>query len=135
MPYPKVDPKNRMIPNLRQFVDFRVEQEIRRLWTSVYGVQDASLDISDQTLTKSTLLDRDLVAGKLLLFILRQDVTGGRTWTWAKNKDAKATTKFKGTGLMTPLTTTANTYTTALFYCPSETEAILIGWLTGGSLG
>jgi hypothetical protein len=130
--FPKLKTE-RFIPNLKGKADDDVVKEVRRLWNSTYALRDASSDLLDITLTQSMLINRDLVAGKPLLVILRQNSVGGWTWTWAKNADQ--TTKFKGTALMTPLVTTGGTYTVATFYATSETEAILTSWLTGGSLG
>jgi hypothetical protein len=131
MPYPKIDAKNRFIPNLKDVAHLHVDQEVRRLWTSVFGVQDASTDILDQTLTKDTLLDRDLVAGKMVLFIFRQDTVGGHAVTFQTLKDGSL--KFKGISFVGALDTTPNTYTSLLFYATSSSEALLVN-VTGGNL-
>ena len=129
--FPKL--KDKFIPNLKGKADEDVIREIRRIWQSTFALRDASSDLLDVTLNRDMLIDRELVPGKQLLVILRQDTIGGWTWTWALNPDQS--TKFKDTALMTPLVTTGGTYTVANFYATSETEAILTSWLTGGSLG
>lgn len=123
---------DRFIPNLKDKVDYDVALSIERLWTNLYDLVDRRLDILDLTLSRNQRVDRTLKAGGQLAVILRQDATGGWTWGWAPNLDG--TLKFKGTALMTPLVTTANTYTLALFACTGPKEAILTGWLSGGNL-
>jgi hypothetical protein len=89
------------------------------------------MDVVDMTLTKDTLLDRDLVAGKPLLFILRQDATGGWNVTFQTLPDGSL--KFKGMTTVGALDTTANTFTTLLFFATSENEALIVN-ITGGNL-
>ena len=127
--FPKL--KDKFIPNLKGKADDDVIREIRRIWTSTFSLRDASMDVVDMTLTKDTLLDRDLVAGKPLLFILRQDATGGWNVTFQTLPDGSL--KFKGLATLGPLITTANTYTALPFYAISENEALLL-YMTGGNL-
>lgn len=131
MPFPKVEADKRTIPSLKGLADFRVEQEVRRLWSASFQLQDAAIDVLDTTLTKDTLLDRPLAKGKPLLVILRQDTVGGWSVSWATNPDGSL--KFKGMSGWT-LDTTANTYSILIFYATSETEALVAAGVTGGNL-
>lgn len=128
--YPKLP--DRFIPNLKGKANDEVVLEVRRIWNSVYGLRDAAFDIVDMTLTANALLDRDLVPGKPVLFLLRQDATGGRTadFQTLPNGDLK----WKGVGATVIGTTTANTYTVLLFMATTESEALLISTFTGRNL-
>jgi hypothetical protein len=128
--FPKL--KDKFIPNLKGKADDDVVREVRRLWTSTFNLRDASMDVLDQTLTKDTLIDRDLVAGKPVLFILRQDNTGGHAVTFQTLKDGSL--KFKGLTAVGALDTTANTYVSILFYATSEDEALVVNVNGGGNL-
>ena len=128
--FPKLKTE-RFIPNLKGKADDEVVKEIRRVWTSTYALRDASMDVVDLMLTKDTLLDRDLVAGKPLLFIFRQDSVGGHAVTFQTLKDGSL--KFKGVAWIGALDTTASTYTALFFYATSENEALLVN-VTGGNL-
>lgn len=128
--FPKLKTE-RFIPNLKGKADDEVVKEIRRMWTSTYALRDASMDFVDLTLTKDTLLDRDLVAGKPLLFVFRQDSVGGWNVTFQTLRDG--TLKFKGLTTYGALDTTANTYTALFFYATSQNEALLVN-VTGGNL-
>lgn len=123
---------DRFIPNLKGKADDEVVREVRRIWNSVFGLRDASMDIVDQTLTANVLLDRDLVPGKPVLFFLRQDATGGRTATFNTLPDG--TLKWKGVGGTVIATTTANTYTVLLFMATADNEALLISKTSGLNL-
>ena len=123
---------DRYVPSLKDKVHHDVETEVRRLWLSIFNLLDAKLDVLDMTLTANAKVDRELIAGRPLLVILRQNATGGWTVTWATNPDG--TLKFKGQNLIT-LTTTANTYSALLFYAVSDKEAVLVSKdATGGTL-
>ena len=127
---PKVG--ERYIPDLRGKAHDDVATQIHRAWLSLYDLNDKTIDLLDQTLTANFRVDRQLQKGKPLLVILRQDTVGGWTVQWATNPDGSL--KFKGTNLIT-LVTTLNTYTAVLFWSTGPTEAILITYSTGGSLG
>lgn len=128
--FPKLKTE-RFIPNLKGKADDDVVREVRRLWQSTYSLRDASMDVVDITLTQDTLLDRDLVPGKPLLFILRQDNTGGWAVTFQTLKDGSL--KFKGMTTFGALDTTANTFTSLLFFATTEDEALIVN-ITGGNL-
>lgn len=122
---------NRYYPPLKDVVPYHAEVEFKQLRSIAYDLIDAKLDIVDTTLTASTRIDRDLVAGRFVAVIARQNVTGGWSTQFAPNKDGSL--KFKGTSVVTPVTT-ANTYTIYLFLATSETEALLVAHETGGNL-
>lgn len=115
----------RTYPNLVGKVHHDVVEQIRLLRDATYDLRDVQLDVLDVLLTANKKIDRELAAGRPLLVILRQDVTGGRTVTWDS--------KFKGTNLIVPVTT-ANTYTAVLFYSSSDSSALLVSWVSGGTL-
>lgn len=122
--FPKTTEK--FIPDLRGKVHDDVVLDMRRHWLATYALRDAQIDVLDVTISKDTLINRDLVAGKPLLLILRQDVTGGWTITFDP--------KFKGYAGLGALDTTANTYTVILFYPPTENYCLFVAGITGGAL-
>lgn len=121
----------RYYPNLKDQVPYHAEQEFIQLRKMAYDLFDGKVDWVDKTLDASWRVDRDLITGKPLVVIARQDTVGGRSVQWAPNPDGSL--KFKGTSLVT-VTTTANTYTAYLFLSTSSTEAMLISYVTGGNL-
>ena len=121
----------RYFPNLKDQVPYHAETEFRQLRSMAYDLLDAKLDIVDKTLAASALIDRDLVAGRLLAIVARQNSVGCWSVQFATNKDGSL--KFKGTSVVTPVTT-ANTYTVYIFLAMSEIEALLIAHETGGNL-
>lgn len=122
--YPKLT--EQYIPNFQGKIPDDVAIDIRRHWMATYALRDVQFDVVDITMTKDTLVNRDLVAGKPLLVILRQDVTGGWTATFDP--------KFKGQAALGPLDTTANTYTVIFFYSPSSDYTLFVAGITGGPL-
>lgn len=121
----------RYIPSLKHVIPEKAEIEIQRIWKAVFGLTDLQIDVVDVTLTMPTRINRDLVAKQPVLVITRQDTTGGWAVEWATNADGSL--KFKGLGLVTPITT-ANTYSAYLFIAVKATEAMLIAYVTGGNL-
>ena len=114
-------------------VSQEVTEEARLIRDAVYDLRDSrkALDIIDQTITADfevnpiVLPQKQLVAGRFSLWILRQDIVGAHTITF--------TSVFKGVNLITPVTT-ASTYSTFKFYHASASEALLVSWLSGGTL-
>ncbi len=114
------------IPNFQGKIHDDVALDMRRHWLATYALRDAAWDVLDMTITKDTLINRDLVAGKPLLLIIRQDTVGGWTITFDP--------KFKGYAGLGALDTTANTYTLILFYPPTEDYCLFLAGVTGGAL-
>lgn|SRR5262245_13234342 len=121
----------RYVPSLKDVVPYKAEIEVQRLWKSVFSLLDVKIDIVDQLLTMNTRIDRELTVGQPVLVLARQDTVGGWTVEWAVNPDE--TLKFRGTSLVTPVTT-ANTYSAFLFVATKTTEAMLVAWISGGNL-
>lgn len=121
----------RYYPNLKDQVPYHAEMEFIQLRKMAYDLFDGKVDWVDKLLTASVRIDRDLIKGKPLVVIARQDTVGGWSIEWATNTDGSL--KFKGTSLVT-VTTTANTYTAYIFLSTSTTEALLLGYVTGGNL-
>lgn len=128
---PAAQVKQRFFPDLKHEVPYNTETELRQLRQYAYDLFDARTRVLDYTLSASKRVDVELIPGKPLVVIARQDTTGGWDVQWAANPDGSL--KFKGTALVT-LTTTANTYTAYYFMATSATEAMLIGYVTGGNL-
>jgi hypothetical protein len=124
-------PKQRYFPNLKDEVPYNTETELKQLRQYAYDLFDSKTRILDYTLSASKRVDTALIVGKPLVVIARQDTVGGWNVEWATNADGSL--KFKGTSLVT-LTTTANTYTAYYFIATSESEAMLVSFVTGGNL-
>jgi hypothetical protein len=124
-------PKQRYFPNLKDEVPYNTETELKQLRQYAYDLFDSRTRVLDYTLSASKRVDAELISGKPLVVIARQDTVGGWNVEWATNADSSL--KFKGTALVT-LTTTANTYTAYYFIATSEREAMLVSFVTGGNL-
>ena len=122
---------SRFYPNLKDQVPYHAQVEFKQLRAMAYDLIDAKLDIIDKTISANTRIDADLVTGRFLAVIIREDVTGGWAVQFATNKDGSL--KFKGTDIVTQ-STAANTYTFYLFLGTSDIEALLVAHETGGSL-
>lgn len=116
----------RYVPSLTGKVHHDVVIEHQRIWRTLFDLVDRQIDFADILLTRNYLFNPATTIGKPLIGVLRQDTVGGWAITWGD--------KFKGTATLAPLTTTANTYTAALFYPASETSVYLIAGITGGAL-
>ena len=100
--------------------------ENQRIWRTLFDLVDRQFDFVDVLMTRNTLFNPPTTIGKPLIGVLRQDTVGGWTITWGD--------KFKGTNTLTPLDTTLNTYTAAIFYPVSYSIVYLISGITGGTL-
>jgi len=130
MPTPRSS-LQRYYPNLKDQVPYHAETEFRQLRTMVYDLIDSKPQILDYTLAAPKRIDAELVAGKTLYVIIRQDSIGGWAVDWATNPDG--TLRFKGTALIIPVTT-AGTYSAYVFVAINSNEAMLIAHELGGNL-
>lgn len=121
----------RHFPSLKDIVPYKAEVDHTQLRSMIYDLLDVKTEVLDYTLTASRRVDAVLVKGRQLVVIARQNVTGGWAIQWANNPDGSL--KFKGTALVTPVTT-ANTYSAYVFIATGPTEALLIAHETGGNL-
>ena len=131
MPTTTAPASQRYFPNLKDQVPYHVETDHLQLRKMIYDLLDLKVEVLDYTLAASVRVDTDLVAGRPLVVLARQNTVGGWAIQWATHSDGSL--KFKGTNLVT-VTTTANTYTAYLFMATSTTEAMLVAFVTGGNL-
>jgi hypothetical protein len=110
---------------------YLVGNDSRLQWDALYGLKDAQINVVQLTLTNNSNIDATLTANSPTLFILSQDTVGGWTPTFVVNSDNSL--KFLGTTSITWVTT-ANTYTTLLFWATTTNKAYLVSYLSGGNL-
>jgi len=104
----------------------QMKEEIRLIWDAVYELRDtAKWDMKVLTVTKNTMIDFPTYKGKPVLVILKQDGVGGHILRFA--------TKFKGINAIV-WDTTANTYSSVLFFPLLDDLVFCVSGVTGGAI-
>jgi hypothetical protein len=119
--------QNRYYPSERfpNTIPNELKEESRLQWDALYSLKDQKWDVQEFTLTENRGMNLVTFTGKPLLTILIQDQVGGWVVSWPA--------KFRDWANLN-LDTTANTYTTILWYPMAEDKVIAVGGMTGGIL-
>jgi hypothetical protein len=116
----------RYYPNLSKDVSPTVRIEMKQVRDILYDLRDKVMwDVEQITLTKDILINPPTYEGKPLLLVVVEDATGGWIPTFH--------TKFKGMAAFTWVTT-ANTYSTLMFYPVKDDVVLLLSGVSGMAL-
>ncbi len=116
---------SRYYPKFSDDVSHELQHDARLTWDALYLLRNKTNEVEVIKLTEDKKISSDLTPGRPLVLILIQDSVGGRVVQWAD--------KFKGANGIV-LLTTANTYSTLMWYAVDEKTAYLMSGFTGGQL-